>query len=157
MTAHHSLLIDGALVPADALINGATITRYEAREYEEMEFFHVKLESHSVIYAEGVPAETLLNVDKLFVNFADYLRRYGTPATEEARCAPVVRIGGREELKSRLAALSRLGLISEIRLTWFATNWRNADSSILDNSRSSASRLDDSLVVERRWSRPTAG
>jgi hypothetical protein len=36
VTASHSLLIDGVLVPAEALINGTTITRYEAREYDEM-------------------------------------------------------------------------------------------------------------------------
>jgi hypothetical protein len=107
VTAAHSLLIDGVLVPAEMLINGTTITRYDGREYEEMEFFHVKLESHGVIYAEGVPAETLLNVDESFVNFADYLRRYGAPTTAETRCAPLVRIGGREELKSRFrSALS---------------------------------------------------
>jgi hypothetical protein len=55
------------------LINGTTITRYEAREYDELEFFHIKLESHDVIYAEGVPAETLLNVEESAVNFAEYL------------------------------------------------------------------------------------
>jgi Hint domain len=108
VTAHHSLLIDGVLVPAEMLINGTAITRYEASEYEEMEFFHVKLESHGVIYAEGVPAETLMNVDESFVNFADYFRRYGTPTREEARCAPYVHaFGGRDELKSRFrSALS---------------------------------------------------
>ena len=106
VTASHSLLIDGVLVPAEALINGTTIIRHEP-ECDKLEFFHVKLESHDVVYAEGVPAETLLNVDESFVNFADYLRRYGIPMTEEARCAPVVWIGGREELKSRFrSALS---------------------------------------------------
>ena len=106
VTAHHSLLIDGALVPAQMLVNGTTITRYEP-ESDELEFFHVKLESHDVVYAEGAPAETLLNVDESFVNFADYLRRYGAPAREDGRCAPLVRIGGRAELKSRLrSALS---------------------------------------------------
>ena len=106
VTAHHSLLIDGALVPAQMLVNGTTITRYEP-ESDELEFFHVKLESHDVVYAEGAPAETLLNVDESFVNFADYLRRYAMPATENGRCAPLVRIGGRAELKSRLrSALS---------------------------------------------------
>ena len=59
VTASHSMLIDGVLVPAEALINGTTITRYEAHEYDEMEFFHIKLESHDVVYAEGAPAETL--------------------------------------------------------------------------------------------------
>ena len=62
------------VVPAEVLINGTTITRYEAREYDELAFFHVKLESHDVIYAEGAPAETLLNVEETTVNFAEYLR-----------------------------------------------------------------------------------
>ena len=108
VTAAHSLLIDGVLVPAEMLINGTTITRYEAREYDELEFFHIKLESHDVVYAEGVPAETLLNVEESAVNFADYLRQYGTPTREEARCAPYVHaFGGRDELKSRFrSALS---------------------------------------------------
>ena len=109
------------------LINGTTITRYEAREHDALEFFHIKLESHDVVYAEGAPAETLLSVEESAINFADYLRRYGTP-TEEARCAPVLPVwGGRDELKSRLAAPSRLGLISEIRPTSFAIDWRNVE------------------------------
>ena len=95
------------LVPAETLINGTTITRHEP-EGDEMEFFHIKLESHDVIYAEGVPAETLLHVDESFVNFADYLRRVWNAGDEEARCAPVVHVqGGRVELRSRLrSALS---------------------------------------------------
>jgi hypothetical protein len=101
-------LIDGVLAPAATLINGTTIVRDEEREYGELEYFHVKLESHDVIYAEGVLAETLLEVTESAVNFADYLRQYGTPATDEARCAPYVyAFGGRDELKSRFrSALS---------------------------------------------------
>jgi len=108
VTGGHSLLIDGVLVPAELLINGATITRDEARKYDELEFLHVKLESHDVIYAEGVPAETLINVQESAVNFADYLRRYGTAATDEEHCAPHIHIwGGRPELISRFrSALS---------------------------------------------------
>src|ERR1700723_3596531 len=108
VTRGHSLLIDGLLVPAEVLINGTTITRYEAREYDELEFFHIKLESHDVIYAEGAPAETLLNVEESAVNFAEYLRQYGTAVRDEDRCAPHIHIwGGRIELTSRLrSALS---------------------------------------------------
>ena len=108
VTAAHSLLIDGVLAPAVTLINGTTIVRDKEREYDELEYFHVKLESHDVIYAEGVLAETLLEVTESAVNFADYLRQYGTPATDEARCAPYVyAFGGRDELKSRFrSALS---------------------------------------------------
>jgi hypothetical protein len=102
VTAGHSLLIEGVLAPAETLINGSTITRDEAREYDALEFFHIKLESHDVIYAEGVPAETLMFVEENAVNFADYFRQYGTPTTDEVRCAPHIHIwGGRVELTSR--------------------------------------------------------
>ena len=117
VTAAHSLLVDGVLVPAETLINGTTITRCEL-ESDELEFFHVKLESHDVVYAEGAPAETLLDVEESAVNFADYLRRYGTPTTREVRCAPHIHIwGGRRNWCRDSAALSRLGSISEIRPT----------------------------------------
>jgi hypothetical protein len=103
VTAGHALLIDGVLAPAEMLINGTTITRFEAREYDELEFFHIKFERHDVIYAEGAPVETLLKVDESAVNFSEYFRRYGTPMIEEARCAPHVYFGGRVgELKSRI-------------------------------------------------------
>src|SRR3984957_14151995 len=45
VTAGHCMLIDGVLAPAEVLINGTTITRYEP-ESDELEFFHIKLESH---------------------------------------------------------------------------------------------------------------
>ena len=90
------------------LINGTTIARYEARAYDELEFFHIKLESHDVISAEGAPVDTQLNVDESAVNLAEYFRRYGTPMTEETRRAPFGSFGGgRGELKSRMrSALS---------------------------------------------------
>jgi hypothetical protein len=108
VTAGHCLLIDGVLAPAEMFINGATITRHDACEHDELEFFHIKLETHDVIYAEGAPTETLFYVDESAVNFAEYLRRYGTPTTGEGRCAPLVHIGGGgDELKSRFrSALS---------------------------------------------------
>ena len=83
VTARHSLLIDGVLAPAEMLINGTTISRHEASETDELEYFHIKLESHDVIYAEGAPAETLCSVDESAVNFAEYFRQYGMPKIEE--------------------------------------------------------------------------
>jgi Hint domain len=108
VTQEHALLIDGVLVAAGSLVNGTTITRYEARELDELEFFHIKLESHDVIYAEGALCETLLNVDENAANFAEYLCQYGRPETAESPCAPLLRYGGpRAELKSCLrSALS---------------------------------------------------
>jgi hypothetical protein len=89
-------------VQAENLINDTTITLYEAREHDELEFFHIKLESHDVIYAEGAPVETLLDIDESAVNFVEYLRKYGTPKREEPPCVPTISYSGRRVLKSRV-------------------------------------------------------
>ncbi len=103
VTRWHALLLDGLLIPAGNLINGATITLHQAHDVDQLEFFHIKLESHDAIYAEGARVETWLNVDESAVNFAEYFRMYGVPETEGTRCAPFVSYGGgRGELKSRI-------------------------------------------------------
>jgi Hint domain len=101
LTGWHALLIDGILIPAGGLINGTTITLHEAREHE-LEFFHIKMETHDAIYAEGVAVETLFEVDESAPNFAEYFRMYGVPETKGTRCAPVASYGGFGELKSRI-------------------------------------------------------
>jgi hypothetical protein len=108
VTGWHALLIDGLMIPARNLINGATITLHQAHDVDELEFFHIKLENHDTIYAEGAPVETMQSVDESAVNFAEYFRTYGVPETEETRCAPFASYGGgRGELKSRIrSALS---------------------------------------------------
>ena len=108
VTAAHCLLIDGVLVPADMLINGTTITRYEAREDDGLEYFHIKLESHDVIYAEGAPAETLLTVGNPQLILPSISADTERQRQMRTRCAPHIHIwGGRIELMSRLrSALS---------------------------------------------------
>jgi hypothetical protein len=102
VTREHALLIDGVLVTTGSLINGTTITVYDSHERDELEFFHIKLERHNVIYAEGAPCETLRNVEERAVNFAEYLRLYGHPTTQEAPCVPLLSCtGARREIKSR--------------------------------------------------------
>ena len=102
VTGEHALLIDGLLIPAGNLINGTTITRHEAREFDELEYFNIKFEGHDVMYAEGAPVETLREVNEFAANFAEYFRMYGDSKTQETRCAPWVSYGGgRGELNSR--------------------------------------------------------
>jgi hypothetical protein len=101
LTKAHALLIDDVLVPVSNLINGTTITLYDACTLDELEFFHIKFETHDVIYAEGAPCETLRNVDENAVNFAEYLREYGQPVSQDAPCAPLFGFGRRVEIESR--------------------------------------------------------
>lgn len=51
----HALFLDGHLVHAESLVNGATITQ---ESWPEVEYLHVELAGHDVILAEGTPAET---------------------------------------------------------------------------------------------------
>jgi Hint domain len=102
VTRWHALLLDGLLIPAGDLINGTTVTLHDAPG-DELEFFHIKMESHDAVYAEGTPVETMGNVDESAVNFAEYYRLYGILETELTPCAPRVSYGGvRGEFKSRL-------------------------------------------------------
>jgi hypothetical protein len=51
------------------------------------------------------PCETLVSVDENAVNFAEYLRQYGPPMIQDARCAPWVGFGRRIEIKSRFRSV----------------------------------------------------
>jgi hypothetical protein len=52
------LYIDGVLVPAWNLVNGTSITRDDAQHLDVIEYFHVILDQHDVIDAEGALCDT---------------------------------------------------------------------------------------------------
>jgi Hint domain len=109
ISQHHALLVDGLFIKAIDLVNGSSITVHSSFEPSEIEYLHVKLAQHDVIFAEGAPSETLLvhsgNVER-FDNFAEYLRLYGEDAADEARRAPIGFGSGRERLMSHLRSAS---------------------------------------------------
>jgi Hint domain len=120
------LLIDGVLVAAGNLINGTTITRYGACELDKLEYFHIKLERHDVIYAEGAPCETLLEVDEKAANFVEYVRQYGSPRTEATPCARLFPYRCRRgEINSCFRSAISPWIDAGKRLTLFVTGWRN--------------------------------
>jgi hypothetical protein len=105
ISQHHALWVDGLFLKAIDLVNGSSITLEAAAELSEIEYLHVKLARHDVIFAEGAPSETLLvhpgNVER-FDNFVEYLRLFGGDAAEEARCGPIAFGTTGERLLSRL-------------------------------------------------------
>jgi hypothetical protein len=105
ISQEHPLLVDGVLFRAIDLVNGSSITLESAGEVSEIEYLHVKLARHDVIFAEGAPSETLLvnsSDAERFDNFAEYLRMFGEDESDEARCAPIAAGNTRERLMSRL-------------------------------------------------------
>jgi hypothetical protein len=105
VTQGHAVLVDGLLVPAGNLVNGTTISLDAADAHGALVFFHIKLATHDVIFAEGAPCETLLKVDETMSNFAEYLRQHGEQDAQEAHCAPIVGHGRRSAMMTRARRL----------------------------------------------------
>jgi len=113
----HLVHLNGVLMPVSDLINGHTIAAIHV-DAARLEYFHVELDTHDVLLAEGAPCESLLiSADKIasFDNGAEYLALFGAPGAEPgAPCAPIMSFnGGRGELKSRLR--SALAPVIDIR------------------------------------------
>jgi len=110
LSPRHSLLIDGVLMEVQDLVNGVSIAPARPTIAEKIEYFHIVLDTHEVVLAEGLPAETFLITEReyeRFSNFGEYERLYGpqelAPMTP---FAPRIASSGRAHLK----ALVRLGL-----------------------------------------------
>jgi uncharacterized repeat protein (TIGR02543 family) len=61
VSPNHGLLVQNKLVAARHLVNGTTI--YQDMECDEVEYYHVKCEKHSAIFANGVLSESFLDIN----------------------------------------------------------------------------------------------
>lgn len=80
----HALFVEGVLVHAGALVNGASVVR-ETSTPATFVYYHVETEEHLLLLAENTPAETFVdNVDRLgFDNWAQHLELYPEGRTIE--------------------------------------------------------------------------
>ncbi len=100
VSPQHGMLIDGAMVPAAALVNGVSIVRDQ--NPSDVSYFHIELDSHEAVFAEGAASETFVDHDSraMFDNADEYNMLYGNAATR-----PVEQ--PRLEEGSELAAIRR--------------------------------------------------
>lgn len=59
MSPDHAIFAAGMLIPARLLQNGATILRDD--RLQGVQYFHVELDRHDILFAEGLPAESYLD------------------------------------------------------------------------------------------------
>lgn len=100
----HSVAVDGALVPISLLANGATIVQ---EPVDTVRYFHVELDAHDVILAEGLACESYFDDGnrEVFGNAPGHLALYGRldPQDWDQACLPVLRQGSESEaLRRRL-------------------------------------------------------
>jgi hypothetical protein len=106
LSPKHSLLIDDCLIAVEWLVNGRSIALTTMDDRAVIDYFHIELETHEVIFAEGAPAETLLitNDREDFANFVEYERLYGSDERPAMKpFAPILTYkSGRGELERLL-------------------------------------------------------
>ena len=109
VSPNHALFIDGALILAGALINGRSITPAPAEQ--PVEYFHIELDSHDVILAEGAPAESYLDDGSRaqFHNAADHTTLYPA-ATPQQPVTPRLLEGAAVDAAADRLALRALTL-----------------------------------------------
>ena len=106
----HALFMDDVLIEVKDLVNGSSITRDAPAGMQDIEYFHIELDTHEVILAEGAPIETLLITDgrERFTNFAEYERLYGQEVGPAM--VPYAPVLGYSRARAHLKALLRLGV-----------------------------------------------
>ena len=115
LSPEHALHVDGLLVPARLLVNGSTIT--QARSVEQLEYVHIELETHDVIFADGAAAETYVDCDNrgMFQNGGEFASRYPDDRPDAWRfCAPRAKPGSPELVAIRATMLARAEALGRV-------------------------------------------
>jgi hypothetical protein len=100
----HALCLHGSLIHAWRLINGVSITQIPT--IERIEYFHIELATHQVLFAEAAPAESFSDETfrQQFHNAADYAARYPGAQAPDTLCRPFLHGGfALQAIQQRLA------------------------------------------------------
>ena len=100
----HALLVDGRLVQAAALGDGVAVRR-EPAPAPRFTWYHIELEDHALVLAEGTAAESYVDhvTRRRFDNFAEYEALYGTEAPAIAEL-PLPRVKSARQLPRAVRA-----------------------------------------------------
>ncbi len=112
LSPHHAVYLDGALIEAIALVNGMTIIQEAATDL--VTYHHIELERHDILLAEGMPAESFLDIGNkhMFAQAGAPLALHPDWRTPPgaATCVPLHRGGALvARVRARLETMARAG------------------------------------------------
>ena len=106
----HAMLLRGVLVPAWQILNGVSIV--QETDCQDVEYIHIELETHDVIWAEGAASETFVDDDSrgIFQNAVEYDEMYSEKNYNRTEySAPRVESGADlESIRRDLMAIGRI-------------------------------------------------
>lgn len=85
VTPDHGILVGGTMVNAGILVNGTSIVRVPKDDLPSLvTYYHVELENHELVVANGVPAETFIDATTRggFDNYGEFVALFGEPAAD---------------------------------------------------------------------------
>ncbi|KHQ49950.1 MULTISPECIES: Hint domain-containing protein [Mameliella] len=91
LTSDHAVILDGVAINAGALVNGTSIQTVPMEQQPDLvTYHHVETDSHDIILANGLPAETYVDFVRrqAFDNYQDYLSLYGEERSIAAMPVP---------------------------------------------------------------------
>jgi hypothetical protein len=137
----HALFMQGMLVPARLLVNGASIVR-ETTE-RRVTYYHVELDGHDIIFADGMAAESYLDTGNrtMFENGRCLSRLHpdfgeGQAAREAGSCAPFA------------------GDAEQVRPIWQHLAWRAEQRGYALPAFAGTTDANPTLLANRREFRP---
>jgi hypothetical protein len=96
------------------LVNGISIVADSKPEALSLTYFHIELDTHEAVLAEGLTVESYRRNDlDAFDNADEYVSLYGPPGEPLTPFAPIVLSNGRQELASHMP--SALALVYDFR------------------------------------------
>jgi hypothetical protein len=103
VSPRHAIYINNILIPAKYLVNGVTIVADAMPEALALTYFHIELDTHEAILAEGLAVESFLRDNPhAFDNADEYVQQYGPPGEPLVPFAPYVCYSRRRELASHI-------------------------------------------------------
>jgi len=104
----HCVFVNEALIPVKYLINGTSVVQDAPSDMSVIEYYHIDLDTHEVIYAEGALVESFFDGDserEHFSNFVEYGHLYG--AGHRSKMTPFAPILGYRNRREKIEGVAR--------------------------------------------------